>query len=269
MDWSVMQSEHREWLKANYPDQPPEVPAAGLVEEAGELMHAVLKLEQVRRWGEEGEYTRNKLLTKLVDAVGDVAIYACSCCNAMSWDFEELVAVAIRDSRVSTRVPYTSLTAAVYIVRASVDVAVGKCNRSELALVLSRLIEFCEMNALTLGECVHETWARVRTRVRRSKPIVVCLCGSTRFMREFRDAELHETLAGRIVLTIGCDAKSDDMLKFGVDTKQRLDELHLRKIDMADSVLILNVGGYIGESTAREIAYALSLGKLIRYLEPV
>lgn len=51
------------------------------------------------------------------------------------------------------------------------------------------------------------------------------------------------------------------------DTKARLDELHLRKIDLADEVLILNVGGYIGESTRRELAYAQSLGKSVRFLE--
>jgi hypothetical protein len=87
-------------------------------------------------------------------------------------------------------------------------------------------------------------------------------------METFQRAEFEETLAGRIVLTIGCDTKSDDMLKLGPDVKARLDEMHLRKIDLADEVLILNVGGYIGESTARELAYAEETGKRVRYLEP-
>jgi hypothetical protein len=100
------------------------------------------------------------------------------------------------------------------------------------------------------------------------RPTIVCLCGSTRFGEAFRQANLTETLAGRIVLTVGCDFKSDDALGLSPDTKERLDDLHMRKIDLADEVLILNVGGYIGESTRRELAYSRSLGKNVRFLEP-
>jgi len=101
------------------------------------------------------------------------------------------------------------------------------------------------------------------------KPIVVCLCGSTRFSEAFQDANLFETLAGRIVLSIGCNTKSDDDLaKAGVEiNKEALDTLHLFKIDLADEILVLNVGGYIGESTRREISYAEMTGKRVRYLE--
>jgi len=106
------------------------------------------------------------------------------------------------------------------------------------------------------------------------KPKIVCLCGSTKFTDAFTRAQLEETLAGKIVLTIGCNMKSDVEI-FGRlspeefnDIKVRLDELHKRKIDLADEVLVLNVGGYIGESTASEIAYTQKLGKPIRYLEP-
>lgn len=104
------------------------------------------------------------------------------------------------------------------------------------------------------------------------RPRIVCLCGSTRFMAAFQSANLRETLAGKIVLSIGCNTKSDtDLMAAGQLTdelKQRLDQLHLRKIDLADEVLVLNVGGYIGESTRREIAYATEEGKPIKYLEP-
>lgn len=99
------------------------------------------------------------------------------------------------------------------------------------------------------------------------KPPIVCLCGSTKFLSAFRKAMFDETLAGRIVLTIGCDTKSDDMLGIGQDVKKKLDELHKRKIDLADEVLILNVGGYIGESTRSELAYARAHGKRVRWLE--
>ena len=99
------------------------------------------------------------------------------------------------------------------------------------------------------------------------RPVIVCLCGSTRFLEAFRVANLQETLAGNIVLTIGCDFKSDDALGLSFEDKQRVDELHLRKIDLADEILVLNVGGYVGQSTAREIAYACEQGKRVRWLE--
>ncbi len=104
------------------------------------------------------------------------------------------------------------------------------------------------------------------------QPTIVCLCGSTRFMEAFHTANLKETLAGKIVLSIGCDFKSDnDLLLVGELTpqdKERLDCLHLSKIALADEVLFLNVGGYMGNSTLRELAHASTLGKTIRYLEP-
>ncbi len=107
-----------------------------------------------------------------------------------------------------------------------------------------------------------------------NKPTIVCLCGSTRFSRAFRKANFSETFMGKIVLTIGCDTKNDSDLfaswneEMLADVKKRLDELHLCKIDLADEILVLNVGGYIGESTQREIEYAREHHKRIRYLEP-
>lgn len=105
-------------------------------------------------------------------------------------------------------------------------------------------------------------------------PTVVCLCGSTRFWREFQAAGLRETMAGRIVLSIGAASGTDDEHFGNLPRKEydriktMLDTLHMRKIDLADEVLILNVGGYIGESTARELAYAREHGKRVRFLEP-
>ena len=108
-----------------------------------------------------------------------------------------------------------------------------------------------------------------------AKPVIVCLCGSTRFWREFQAASLRETLAGKIVLSIGAATGTDDehfgnLPKEEYDrVKAMLDELHLRKIDLADEILVLNVGGYIGESTARECCYASNQKKYIRLLEPM
>jgi hypothetical protein len=107
-----------------------------------------------------------------------------------------------------------------------------------------------------------------------TQPHKVVLCGSTRFSDTFREANLRETLAGKIVLTIGCDMHTDAEL-FADKTPEQLaaikadlDELHKRKIDLADECLVLNVGGYIGASTRSEIVYAAAAGKPVRYLEP-
>ena len=88
----------------------------------------------------------------------------------------------------------------------------------------------------------------------------VCLCGSTKFKEEYIKANRDETLKGNIVLSVGLFGHTEG-LDMDSDTKKMLDKLHLAKIDLADEVLILNVGGYIGESTSREIAYAKNIGK--------
>jgi hypothetical protein len=104
-------------------------------------------------------------------------------------------------------------------------------------------------------------------------PTIVCLCGSTRFWREFQQINLQETLAGKIVLSIANVASSDAELFAGLSEQERkhvvktLDELHFRKIELADEVLIINKEGYVGESTKRELEYAQRLGKVIRWLE--
>lgn len=99
-----------------------------------------------------------------------------------------------------------------------------------------------------------------------SKPTVVCLCGSSRFKDAFIEANRNETLAGRIVLSIGMFGHHEGLDMDG-PVKAMLDRLHLAKIDLADEVLILNVGDYVGESTRRELAYARRQGKRVRFLE--
>ena len=104
------------------------------------------------------------------------------------------------------------------------------------------------------------------------RPRIVCLCGSTRFYDEFQQANYDETMAGRIVLSVGfyphAKAKHGHGEGVGHDSSEKvaLDDLHKRKIDLADEVLVLNVGGYIGESTRSEIDYAVAHGKPVRYL---
>lgn len=122
---------------------------------------------------------------------------------------------------------------------------------------------------------LHEEWARLVTPIYMGtmpRPTVVCLCGSTRFYAEFRQANYERTMAGEIVLSVGFFVHAGDQAhgqQIGCTPEQKraLDELHCRKIDLCDYVLVLNVGGYIGESTRREIEYAEKLGRRVEYLE--
>jgi hypothetical protein len=108
-----------------------------------------------------------------------------------------------------------------------------------------------------------------------TRPKIVCLCGSTRFGLSFDRESLRETLAGNVVLTIGSHLTGDDQL-FGrlahdtrVKIKRELDHLHFAKIRMADEILVVCPGGYIGLSTCDEILYAVALGKPVRFTDDV
>jgi dienelactone hydrolase len=96
------------------------------------------------------------------------------------------------------------------------------------------------------------------------RPPVVAICGSTRFQHAMTVVNRRLTLAGRIVLAPGVFIHTGDPVTDA--EKSALDELHLRKIDLADSVVVINLGGYIGESTRREITYARGHGKLVSFL---
>ena len=105
------------------------------------------------------------------------------------------------------------------------------------------------------------------------RPKIVCLCGSTRFWETFRDHGLRLTMEGHIVLSIGIHAPDSMVLAHpdtdeGKEQKRRLDVLHKRKIDLCDEVLVLNVHGYIGDSTRGEVEYARTIGRPVRWLEP-
>ena len=102
---------------------------------------------------------------------------------------------------------------------------------------------------------------------------VVTLCGSTRFKDEFIKMQKELTLKGCIVISVGLYGHSgDEEVWEGMDentlteTKFMLDDMHKRKIDMADEIFVINVNGYIGESTKSEIEYAKSNNKEIIYL---
>ena len=103
---------------------------------------------------------------------------------------------------------------------------------------------------------------------------VITLCGSTRFKDQFMEAQKKLTLEGNIVISVGLFGHSGDQEVWEnmdegtlTKTKEMLDEMHKRKIDMADAIYVINVGGYIGSSTKSEIEYATAHGKEVRYLE--
>lgn len=97
---------------------------------------------------------------------------------------------------------------------------------------------------------------------------IVTLCGSTRFKEQFFQVQKELTLKGCIVISVGLFGHSGDQEVWNEGVKEMLDDMHLRKIDLADEIFVINVDGYIGESTRREIAYAQKTGKKVNYLCP-
>lgn len=95
---------------------------------------------------------------------------------------------------------------------------------------------------------------------------VITLCGSTKFKDEFLEVQKRLTLEGNIVISVGLFGHSGDNEVWNEGTKEMLDDMHKRKIDMADEIFVINVNGYIGESTKSEIDYAKEKGKIINYL---
>lgn len=105
---------------------------------------------------------------------------------------------------------------------------------------------------------------------------IVTLCGSTKFKKEFLEIQKKLTLLGYIVISVGLFGHSGDSEVWEnmdegtlTKTKSMLDDMHKRKIDLSDMIYVINVGGYIGESTRSEIEYAKSTGKEVHYLESV
>ncbi len=100
-------------------------------------------------------------------------------------------------------------------------------------------------------------------------PRIVCLCGSTRFKDAFMGANRELTFQRKIVLMPGIFGHSEmgGQEKLGAKVIDEQNELHLRKIDLADEILVLNINGYIGNGTRNEIAYAQKTGKPVKYLE--
>ena len=98
---------------------------------------------------------------------------------------------------------------------------------------------------------------------------VITLCGSTKFKDEFIRMQKELTLKGNIVIGLSLFGHSGDDEALNLNTIMMLGSMHKQKIDMADEIFVINPGGYIGEGTKSEIAYAISKGKKVSYLEDI
>ena len=98
---------------------------------------------------------------------------------------------------------------------------------------------------------------------------VITLCGSTKFKDEFVREQKRLSLEGNIVISVGMFGHSGDSEVWANGIKEMLDDMHKRKIDMADEIFVINKGGYIGSSTKSEIEYAKKTNKKVNYMEPI
>ena len=114
------------------------------------------------------------------------------------------------------------------------------------------------------GTADYVRWESVYRRV------IICLCGSTRFKAAWYEQTKRLTYEGYIVLGVGDLNPNAQEVNDSIDPEIRakLDILHFDKIYLADAIFVLNVDGYVDESTRREVLYAARLGKTIHWLEP-
>lgn len=96
---------------------------------------------------------------------------------------------------------------------------------------------------------------------------VITLCGSTKFKDDFLREQKRLSLEGNIVISVGMFGHSGDKEVFNAGVKEMLDDMHKRKIDMADEIFVINKNGYIGSSTRSEIEYAQKTNKKVNYME--
>lgn len=119
----------------------------------------------------------------------------------------------------------------------------------------------------TVGDMIREVFNDWKeTRRLGMKPKIVCIIGSSKFKAQELGIAQRETLLGKVALVHGF-WHHVDMVPITNEQKNKIDELMLSKIDMADEVFVVNVNGYVGASTQRGIDYAQSLGKPVKYLE--
>ena len=141
------------------------------------------------------------------------------------------------------------------------------CNTCGIVLTDWRAPDVCCSQCHLILLTVHGT-----ASAKENEPEIICFCGSSRFISEMSVMMWEAEKMGKIALGLHLVpmeyAKCEHHLAESQGVAEQMDALHLKKIDLADRVFIVNVGGYIGESTRREIAYARERGKNITWLEP-
>ena len=95
---------------------------------------------------------------------------------------------------------------------------------------------------------------------------VITLCGSTKFKEEFLSVARQLGEQGDLVISVTTFTHADD-IPTSSETKAMLDAIHMQKIMMSSGIYVVNKGGYIGESTMREIAFAGVMDKTIYFHE--
>lgn len=158
----TFQEEHANWLASVYPNQPADLPAAGLVEEAGELMHCLVKMRQQELWGTEKRYASTDWKDKLTDAIGDCAIYACSLCNAQRWCFDSL----LRDARRLFGDSKPLLKSGAALMNVAVSIVYAPEYSSNVVLYLGVLLDIAKQSSIDFDAAVVSTWNKVKQRTR-------------------------------------------------------------------------------------------------------
>lgn len=157
----TIQAEHAEWVNANFPAQPKDLPAAGCVEEAGELLHALIVKYRIARWGADRRYSLDRLDADVIDAIGDCCIYGVSFCNAANWDFYKLYA----SCQIHAKSGREHVSSGVMLVAEAVrfyELQTKEAFRNYLTL----LHVICNDCGYNFEQCVETTWAKVKERRR-------------------------------------------------------------------------------------------------------
>jgi len=157
---NTIQAQHKTWVDHNFPGQPPMLPAAGMVEEAGELLHALIAQYRLEIWGNDPRYDMEKVKLDIVDAIGDCAIYMVSFCNANGWDFDKVNIDSSLGESIGEKLP-----TAVLLVRVAAEFF---STHSYLSAVqyLSLLRGIANLCELDFEACVKVTWNKVKERKR-------------------------------------------------------------------------------------------------------
>ncbi len=162
MNWAEFQAEHKTWLDANFRNQPPEFPALGMVEEAGELLHVLLKMAQQLIHGTEQRYKDTHWGKELDDAIGDCCIYACSLCTALDLSFSSMFSMRGREPHPLT------YDLGVSLVREATEVHYAVTHTSfvepRIQAFLWRLQQIAEAAHTSFEDAVKIAWAKVQKR---------------------------------------------------------------------------------------------------------